>query len=311
MFSVVIPLFNKVDRIGQTIESVLSQSFTNFELLVVDDGSTDGSIQVVNTFNDPRLKLLSKVNGGVSSARNFGISRSIFPYIAFLDGDDLWHEKFLDKIRNLIVMWSECDIYASSYLRYVDSKPVSASSKKMIFSNGIINDYFDLQTKYFYPLVCSSAVVIKKDRFMELGMFNESLSFGEDLDMWFRLILNGKIAYVNEPLAIYNDIPDHKRAKVINVDNNIVFNLSHFERYENSNHSFKTYINKFKLNRVLKFYIYGVNNCQVQKLVNQIPTTDFSFSHIIIYKVLPKILLKWIYEVNVIIKKYKYLIFNS
>src|SRR5690554_7052561 len=96
MFSVVIPLYNKELSINNTIQSVLNQTFQDYEIVVVNDGSTDKSLEVVKQINDFRIRIINKLNGGVSSARNRGIEESKFDWIAFLDGDDLWMENHLE-----------------------------------------------------------------------------------------------------------------------------------------------------------------------------------------------------------------------
>ena len=101
-FSVIIPLYNKANFVRKTIESILNQTFTGFEIVVVNDGSTDNSLDVVNEISDPRIRIFTKENGGVSVARNFGIEKSQNEYIAFLDADDLWLPDYLETIKNMI-----------------------------------------------------------------------------------------------------------------------------------------------------------------------------------------------------------------
>src|SRR5690606_38944730 len=98
MISVVIPLYNKEVYIKQTIENVLKQSYQEFEILVVDDGSKDNGPAIVKSFTDSRIKLIQKINGGVSSARNVGIQNAKYEYIAFLDADDIWLPNHLEEI---------------------------------------------------------------------------------------------------------------------------------------------------------------------------------------------------------------------
>lgn len=100
--SLVIPLYNKEDAILKTIDSVLKQTYSDFEVIVVDDGSKDNSLRVVQSIEDPRLRVIHKENGGVSSARNRGIREAKGDYIALLDGDDLWEPTFLEEQIRLI-----------------------------------------------------------------------------------------------------------------------------------------------------------------------------------------------------------------
>ena len=115
MISVVVPLYNKKSSIKSTIESVLAQTYKDFELIVVDDGSTDGSADVVKSFDDNRIRLISKENGGVSSARNEGIREAKNEFISFLDADDLWDKDFLLEIDKLINDFPEAGILGTSY----------------------------------------------------------------------------------------------------------------------------------------------------------------------------------------------------
>ena len=113
MFSVVIPLYNKQDCIRNTVQSVLNQTFPDFEINIVDDGSTDRSLEIARQFDDPRIRVFSKPNGGVSSARNYGIRQSRKKYIAFLDADDLWYPDYLSEIARLIDKYPGCGIYSA------------------------------------------------------------------------------------------------------------------------------------------------------------------------------------------------------
>lgn len=102
MFSVVIPLYNKKHTIRECIASVLSQSYQDFELLVIDDGSTDNSFQVVSEYSDNRIRIVQQSNGGVSSARNLGLKLAKSKYVALLDADDLWMPDYLEKMNSFI-----------------------------------------------------------------------------------------------------------------------------------------------------------------------------------------------------------------
>lgn len=306
MFSVVIPLYNKKQFICNTISSVLEQSFQDFELIIVDDGSTDGSDLIVESIIDPRILFLKKSNGGVSSARNLGISKSSRPYTAFLDADDLWDTEFLKKMSELILDHPDCDIFASSFNRRIDGKACKPLHKNVPFTRGRMHNYFELQRIFFYPLICSSAVIIKREKLLQTGMFNEQLSSGEDLDLWYRIILSGNIAYLNEPLATYCDIPDHMRASDFRFRNNIVFNLSHFNTFEIENPSFKRYLDKFRLKALRRFYLSDVNESDVRSILEQIPLSEFSVYDKVLYKVAPKRVLKILYSLNNGLKRLQY-----
>ena len=115
MFTVVIPLFNKERHIERAVRSVINQTFQDFEIIVVDDGSTDNSVEEVLKIKDNRIKLIKQKNGGVSSARNKGIDESRFEYIAFLDADDAWKPNFLESINGVIEQYPKAGAYCTSY----------------------------------------------------------------------------------------------------------------------------------------------------------------------------------------------------
>ena len=120
-FSVVIPLFNKEKYIKATLDSVLKQTYANFEVIIINDGSSDNSIEVINEFDDERIKISSQENQGLSASRNKGIKIAIAEYIAFLDADDLWKEDYLEVMHQLIINNTKHNIFACS-AAYCDRK---------------------------------------------------------------------------------------------------------------------------------------------------------------------------------------------
>ena len=114
-FSIVIPLYNKEEYIVTTIDSVLSQNYSNFEVIIVDDGSTDNSAQLIKNYSDERVNYYYQNNAGVSSARNKGIELANFDLIAFLDGDDLWEKEYLKSIVELYHLYPNVSVYATAY----------------------------------------------------------------------------------------------------------------------------------------------------------------------------------------------------
>lgn len=199
MFTVVIPLYNKEKSIVGSVQSVLNQSYPDFELLIVNDGSTDKSLSVVSGINDQRIKVINKSNGGVSSARNMGIQQASRPYIAFLDGDDQWASDFLTTIKGLIENFPKASVYATGW---AFKQGESIISKKIdIEREGIIDSYFKLSLNG--TILSSSSTCIKKSVFDEIAPFNENLTHGEDLDLWERLAQKFAIAIHPEIKAYY------------------------------------------------------------------------------------------------------------
>ncbi len=156
LFSVVIPLYNKEKFIYNTVESVLIQSYINFELIIINDGSTDNGINIVNGIDDDRIIIFHQENSGVSVARNKGIEVAHGTHIAFLDADDLWEVDYLSSINSLINDYSEASIFATSYQIQITQD----KCREAVFSNActiksslVIEDYFSLSLKD--PLVTS------------------------------------------------------------------------------------------------------------------------------------------------------------
>lgn len=201
-YSIVIPLYNKAPYISQTINSVLSQSVQDFEIIVVDDGSTDGGASIVRSISDPRIRLIQQENAGVSKARNRGIQAARAEYVAFLDADDEWCPGFLEKIGYLADKYPQCIMFATAYFAYT----VEEENKRNLPCNDFEKDYVitDLFTTYLttYPFTTSS-VCVKKQSILDVGGFPEII-FAEDVVAWLKLSINGCIAYSQAVLAVYN-----------------------------------------------------------------------------------------------------------
>jgi glycosyltransferase involved in cell wall biosynthesis len=207
MFSVIIPLYNKEKYVAKTLESVFSQTYQNFEIVIVDDGSTDNSLQEVEKFTDLRIRIIQQKNAGVSAARNRGIAEARSDLIAFLDADDEWLPSYLNEIHNLVQKFPECSVFATNY-KIVDSHnkerfPVDTSLLKFDEESGIISNYFDIASRTAPP-IWTSAVVIRKSALNYVGGFPVGITLGEDLVVWARLACKYKIAYSKSVMAIYN-----------------------------------------------------------------------------------------------------------
>lgn len=198
MISVVIPLYNKELSIKSTIQSVLHQTYRDFEIIVVNDGSTDNSSSIVDSINDDRIRIINQTNQGVSAARNRGITEAQFEWVAFLDGDDLWKENHLEEVNKMMTVFPDEKVYATSF-EYSDARKMFRHTrKKSIFK---INNYFKEALKE--SLVCTDIVVINKICFDCVGCFDESINRGEDTDLWTRLARNYNIVKSSLVTAVY------------------------------------------------------------------------------------------------------------
>ncbi|NHE59338.1 glycosyltransferase family 2 protein [Cyclobacterium plantarum] len=215
-FSIIIPLYNKEDYIGRCLESVINQTQGNFECIVVDDGSVDQSIAIVTAFSDKRIRVISKDNGGVSSARNVGIQSAKYDYLAFLDADDYWSPFYLEEISELIGKYPNRCLYFSSYYRIENGgKNTLKSVTELASTNESVEfdlfEYFREYQIYELPFHTSCCVVNKKV-ILQVGDFDERISYYEDYDFFSRVSLKSQIIYLNTPLTFYCcDINPEKR----------------------------------------------------------------------------------------------------
>lgn len=210
--SIVIPLYNKQNHILETLQSVFAQSFTDFEVIVVNDGSTDGSRQKVETLVDSRIRLFNIPNRGVSAARNYGIKQSNSPWIAFLDADDYWFPHHLEDLLHLAQAFSDCGLYAKAYYKEMNGRkipPVFVDIPENPW-RGVVKDYFNSSSGH--ALAWTSAVMIPQKVLEEMGGFDEKITFGagEDTDLWMRIALKYPVAFDNKISAIHKLHADNR-----------------------------------------------------------------------------------------------------
>lgn len=183
MFTVVIPLYNKESSIKNTLESVLNQQYGDFEVVIVNDGSTDESLTVVEQFQDSRIRIFDQDNQGVSAARNRGIREAKFEWIAFLDADDFWLENHLLTISLMMKKYPDEKVFVTSF-QY--SNRVYSNRRTIQNGTYLIENFF----KEYFPfrdLICTITTVVQKKALLEIGGYDIRLSLGEDMDLWARL----------------------------------------------------------------------------------------------------------------------------
>jgi glycosyltransferase involved in cell wall biosynthesis len=195
LISVIIPSFNRCRMVSQAIDSVLNQSFKDFELIVVDDGSTDATRDILDVYRE-RIKVCYQPNRGVSSARNTGLRMAKGEWIAFLDSDDLWLPEKLSVQVNFFRNHPEaliCQTEETWIRRDVRVNP----KKKHKKPSGMI-----YEPSLGLCLVSPSAVMIKKELFHRVGLFDEDLPACEDYDLWLRIACRFPIHLIDQPLIL-------------------------------------------------------------------------------------------------------------
>lgn len=248
LFSVIIPLYNKEKYIQQTIESVLQQTVVDFELMVVNDASTDKSAEIVSQISDPRIQIIQNPqNSGLSTTRNHGISKASGEIIALLDADDLWKPTFLETIKNLHETFPKASIYGTDYIEVytsqealVPQKNISATLQGTSF---IVSDFFD--ANLFQPIFSQSNVAFKKDICEESVVFNPKITFAEDIDFYIKYGTKYNVAYHYEALAeVRFDVPN--QMSKLSIASKTLPDLDRYESIAKDHPSLKKYLDLYR-----------------------------------------------------------------
>lgn len=204
-FSVVIPLYNKAPYITATIESVLAQAFVDFEVIVVDDGSSDGGAELVKAITDPRVRLVRQANAGVSAARNHAISLARGEWVAFLDADDWHHPSYLATLANVQNAYPDAHTVAADFVHIPHAEGIWPARWPVIQNVPEVELITDLPSRWMAgPCIFTSAVVVRTAQLKKMQpCFPLGESCGEDLDLWFRLAEHSPIALARTPLVAY------------------------------------------------------------------------------------------------------------
>lgn len=201
--SVVIPLYNKEPYVARCLGSVLAQTFSDYEVIVVDDGSTDGSAEVALRFQDDKVRIFRQENAGPGAARNRGVQESRGELIAFLDADDEWHPQFLERMVDFLRRWPQAGIVGSQWIDVATGAPSRVPMLEPLGgSEGIIANYFG--DAVCPPILSSSSVVVRRSVLEDVGGFMTEERLGEDLELWARIALRYPVGYVAAPLAYYH-----------------------------------------------------------------------------------------------------------
>lgn len=256
MISIVIPLYNKAESISGTIRSVLGQTYQDFEVIIVDDGSTDDSFQVVSRLNqsEPRLTVIQKANGGVCSARNTGINAAKGEFIALLDADDIWDKDYLQEQMRMVSDFPECSMWGINYGETIDGEVIRDVPTGLPKGfRGIVEDYFRIPGR-ISDLFCSSSVLIRKAVFDKVGLFDERIRYAEDSDMWFRIIARFPVAFYDKYMVFYRfDAENRAQTQYRSLKFFLPYFVDKYSSYKD-NPVFYNWIHRWSAQHIAKHY---------------------------------------------------------
>lgn len=262
-FSVIIPLYNKAPYVEKALRSVFAQTCSDYELVVVDDGSKDDSKAVAERVLkccSVSHQLIPQANTGVSTARNNGVAASQGEYVCFLDADDWWEPTFLEEMAKLIAEFPDAGIYGTSYTIVNETKHktrVAPIGVEKDFQKGYIN-YCQVYAKTLCMPLTSITVAIPRKVFDEMQGFKPHLKLGEDFDLWICIALKYKVAFINKPLANYNqdvDLANRAVGQLHKPENHMLWNLSDLESEEMCNSDYKCLIDRLRTNGLMNYFL--------------------------------------------------------
>ena len=257
-FSVIMPLYNKAPYVRKAVESVVKQTCRDWELIVVDDGSTDGGGDIVASIADPRIRLVQQENAGVSVARNRGVALSEGSLLCFLDADDWWEPTFLEEMAGLVERHPGAGIYGTSYWIIKNGrKRLAPIGVEEGFAEGEIN-YCHVYAQTLCMPLTSITVCIPRMVFDEAGGFPLGITLGEDFLLWLRIALKHKTVLLNNPLANYNqdvDITYRGTHHLHPPERHMLWHMGEYEPLERSDPDYKQLIDNLRTYSLQKYYL--------------------------------------------------------
>lgn len=282
-FSVIIPLYNKEKYVENALLSILNQKFSDFEIIIVNDGSTDKSVSKVKPFLTENIRLIEHdKNKGLSAARNTGIKNSTASYIAFLDADDLWLPTFLEAIYYLITTFSEARIFATNIIEVYSNKNMAYDNSSIyigVNSKSIVN-FFKANLKQGIYSACS--VCYHKSVFETVGFYNENIDFSEDLDFNIRVNLKFKLAYDTDVHVNYFMETDNQMTRNSILNKRLPdYNL--YEVFCESNPDLKKYLD-FERYVLAKHLKLDGDKTKHKKIIDQIDFKNLNYKQRLLLK---------------------------
>lgn len=300
MISVIIPSYNCVMFITQAIESVLNQTYTDYEIIVVDDGSTDDTKSVLASINDDRLVVTEQSNQGASAARNHGLELSRGELVAFLDADDIWFSQKLEKQVEVFEKYPDIiAVFSNFHITSVNNAILSVDGIKQDYAifkdeHKKIDDLFNFTENNVYKgdvinslflgnFIKTSSFVVKRSALEKTGFFDPGLITQEDYDLWLRLSLLGEFAYIDEPLLNRSKRPgqltsDSNKLRIAEDVVTVVEKFSKSDRLNLSKNVIEARLRKKYRDLCLNYLANGQKKKARKVLIKSIIVTHFSVS---------------------------------
>jgi len=257
-FSVIIPLYNKEAHILDTLKSVYDQSFTDYEIIIVNDGSTDNSWEKIKDFENSKLKIFNNENQGVSQARNFAMKQAKGDYLAFLDADDFWKNSHLQDLFDLTQNYPNCGLYCTNYIfDYGNNFRISPKFPNLPADHnwsGIVSDFFLASLKF--RIATTISVAIPKEVIRTIGLFDTNFTSGQDTDYWTRIALQYPVSFVKKRSAIINVSADNRISNT-HASKRRFMTFEKFSEEEKKNISLKKFNDMHRAELAIKHKIVG------------------------------------------------------
>jgi glycosyltransferase involved in cell wall biosynthesis len=300
-FTVIIPLYNKEKYIENAIKSILDQTFTDFELLIVNDCSTDKSVEIASAFVSEKVLIIHhEKNSGLATTRNTGIKKATSNYVTFLDADDLWKPHFLEKIFQLIQNFPEARIFGTNYEEIWDKtvkKPENGSEDLPENFTGYVN-FFKINLKqgiYNHGSVC-----LHKEVYENVGFYNENIQLSQDLDFNIRANYHYKLAYDNSVQMSYFMQTDNQLTRS-SIMNKTIPDYDKYEDWTKNNVDLKKYLDfeRYVLGKRLK----KNNDLRWKKMIANIDSNNLNWKQNLLLK-LPNSILNYLDKLKLFLLKF-------
>ncbi len=295
-FSVIVPLYNKESFVMNAIQSILSQGFQDFEILIVDDGSTDQSLALVSAIDSASIRILQhETNKGLSAARNTGIRAAQASHIAFLDADDVWKPDYLATIYALLQDFPETQLWATNY-EELHPNAVTVVHQNPAFKKEdrtVVADFF--ASNVGKPIYFPSSFCAAKAVFETIGYYNETLTYAEDVDLNIRANSHYKLAYANKPLVTYTLFSENQITNS-HFSSKVIPNFADYDALIQANASLKKYVD---FNRYIfaKYYKQEEAWDKFDAIRKEIDTASLNYKQLFLLDA-PLFMLLWIKKIK-------------